>query len=317
MNPTISVIVPCYNVEQYLPKCIESILAQTYQNLEILLVDDGSPDRCGAICDEYAEKDGRIRVIHKPNGGLADARNAALDVMTGDYVVCIDSDDYVSPTHIEGMYNLANKYDAEIAVNCWCTFLDGSDPQPKVYGKERVMTNMEAIEAMFYQEMFDTCAWGKIYKSELFDGIRYPKGILFEDLPTTYKLFLKANKVAYSPEQSYYYLIRKASIEGSRFSDNKYESALKIIDIMESDKNVLAPIINSYNCRKVSLMFHILLQMPTSYKGKLDLEKRIKVVRWNVIKDKRARKITQFACMISYLGFDTIKILFKIFHSRH
>lgn len=107
LQPLISVIVPCYNVEEYLPKCIESILNQTYRNLEILLVDDGSPDNCGRICDEYAAKDSRIRIIHKKNGGLSDARNAALDVMTGEYVTFIDSDDYVSDDYVEYLYPLA------------------------------------------------------------------------------------------------------------------------------------------------------------------------------------------------------------------
>ena len=106
LQPLISVIVPCYNVEEYLPKCIESILNQTYRNLEILLVDDGSPDNCGRICDEYAAKDSRIRIIHKKNGGLSDARNAALDVMTGEYVTFIDSDDYVSDDYVEYLYKI-------------------------------------------------------------------------------------------------------------------------------------------------------------------------------------------------------------------
>ena len=103
-QPLISIIVPCYNVEQYLPKCIESILAQTYRNLEILLVDDGSPDRCGEICDEYAKKDSRIKVILKPNGGLSDARNAALDVMQGEWVTCVDSDDFIIPDYVSTLY---------------------------------------------------------------------------------------------------------------------------------------------------------------------------------------------------------------------
>jgi glycosyltransferase involved in cell wall biosynthesis len=129
-QPLVSVIVPCYNVEQYLPKCIDSILYQTYKNLEVWLVDDGSPDKCGAICDEYAKKDARIKVIHKKNGGLADARNVALDVMTGEYVVCVDSDDYISPTHIEGLYHLIEKYSADVSVNTFCSFYEGSSPNP-------------------------------------------------------------------------------------------------------------------------------------------------------------------------------------------
>lgn len=117
-------------------RCIKSVLEQSYKNLEIWLVDDGSPDGCPAMCDEYAAKDTRIRVIHKQNGGLADARNAALDRMTGDYVVCVDSDDYVSPTHIEGLYNLAKKYDADIAINTCCMFFDGTKPNPTKPGNK-------------------------------------------------------------------------------------------------------------------------------------------------------------------------------------
>ena len=114
LQPLISVIVPCYNVEEYLPKCIESILNQTYRNLEILLVDDGSPDNCGRICDEYAAKDSRIRIIHKKNGGLSDARNAALDVMTGEYVTFIDSDDYVSDDYVEYLYKIIKESGVKI-----------------------------------------------------------------------------------------------------------------------------------------------------------------------------------------------------------
>lgn len=120
--PLISVIVPIYNVEQFLPKCIDSILVQTYKNIEILLVDDGSPDRCGEICDEYAQKDKRIRVIHKPNGGLSDARNAALDLMQGEWVTCVDSDDFITPDYLETLYGLCNKYNCKMSVADWFIF---------------------------------------------------------------------------------------------------------------------------------------------------------------------------------------------------
>lgn len=160
--PLVSVIVPCYNVEQYLPQCIDSILNQTYQNLEVWLVDDGSPDRCGEICDEYAKKDARIKVINKKNGGLADARNVALDVMTGEYVVFVDSDDYISPTHIEGLYHLIEKYGADVSVNTFCSFYEGSSPNPSPKStKDWVLDGLHAAEIMFYQEHFDTTAWGK------------------------------------------------------------------------------------------------------------------------------------------------------------
>lgn len=312
-QPLVSVIVPCYNVEQYLPKCIDSILNQTYKNLEVWLVDDGSPDKCGAICDEYAKKDGHIKVIHKKNGGLADARNVALDVMTGEYVVCVDSDDYISSTHIEGLYHLIEKYGADVAVNNSCNFLEGTIPHSaKKVEKDIVFgTGLKAVEAMFYQELFDTCAWGKMYKADLFDGIRYPKGLLFEDLPTTYRLLLKANKVAFNDEQSYFYLLRSNSIEGAAFSPHKLDSGLQLMALMDKDRDKLQPIIKSYNCRIVSFVFHLLLQMPEGYEHRKDFENRIKKVRWSVLTDNRARKKARFACMLSFIGFGVVQKIFN------
>lgn len=313
----VSVIVPCYNVEQYLPKCIDSILNQTYKNLEVWLVDDGSPDRCGEICDKYAKKDTRINVIHKKNGGLADARNVALDVMTGEYVVCVDSDDYISPTHIEGLYHLIEKYRADVSVNTFCSFYEGSSPNPSPKStKDRVLDGLHATEMMFYQEHFDTTAWGKMYKASLFDGIRYPKGLLFEDLPTTYRLLLKANKVVFNDEQSYFYLLRSNSIEGAAFSPHKLDSGLRLMAMMDKDRDKLQPIINSYNCRIVSFIFHLLLQMPEGYEHRNDFERRIKKIRLSVLMDNRARKKARLACLFSFIGFGLVQKIFNKVKTR-
>ena len=152
-NPKVSILVPIYNVEKYLPRCIESVLSQDFKAYELILVDDGSPDQCPQICDEYAKKDTRIKVIHKKNGGLADARNVALDVMTGEYVVCVDSDDYISPTHIEGLYHLIEKYGADVSINTFCSFYEGSSPNPSPKStKDWVLDGLHATEMMFYQE---------------------------------------------------------------------------------------------------------------------------------------------------------------------
>ena len=317
-QPLVSVVVPCYNVERYLPKCIDSILSQTYKNLEVWLVDDGSPDRCGEICDEYAKKDARIRVIHKENGGLADARNVALDVMTGEYVVCVDSDDYISPTHIEGLYRLIEKYGADVSVNTCCPFLEGMRPCPaKKSAQDVVFTSgVKAVEAMFYQEMFDTSAWGKMYKTELFDGVRYPKGLLFEDLPTTYRLLLKANRVVFNDEQSYFYLLRGNSIEGAAFSPHKLDSGLQLMDLMDRDRDKLLPIIKSYDCRMVSFVFHLLLAMPEGYGHRKEFEERIRKVRWKVLMDRRARKKARVACLLSFVGFGLVQKVFNRIKTR-
>ena len=313
----ISIIVPCYNVEQYLSKCIDSILNQTYQNFEVWLVDDGSPDRCGEICDEYAKKDARIKVIHKKNGGLADARNVALDVITGEYVVCVDSDDYISPTHIEGLYHLIEKYGADVSVNTFCPFYEGASPNPSPKSaKDWVLDGLHATEMMFYQEHFDTTAWGKMYKASLFDGIRYPKGLLFEDLPTTYRLLLKANKVVFNDEQSYFYLLRSNSIEGAAFSPHKLDSGLRLMAMMDKDRDKLQPIIKSYNCRIVSFVFHLLLQMPDGYAHRNDFERRIKTIRLSVLMDNRARKKARLACLLSFIGFGVVQKIFNKVKTR-
>ena len=180
MNDLISVIVPVYDVERYLARCIDSILAQTYQNLEIFLVDDGSPDRCGEICDAYAEKDNRIQVIHKKNGGLSDARNAALDICTGEYISFVDSDDYVSDDFIETMHHAIKDYQAKLAV-CGIMKFDESGKISVDYAPsdtEKCVSGEEMVEMTIWRP----AAWNKLYHRSLFEGIRYPFGKLYEDL---------------------------------------------------------------------------------------------------------------------------------------
>ncbi|MCS2696490.1 glycosyltransferase [Phocaeicola dorei] len=157
-------------MEEYLPKCIESILNQTYRNLEILLVDDGSPDNCGRICDEYAAKDSRIRIIHKKNGGLSDARNAALDVMTGEYVTFIDSDDYVSDDYVEYLYKIIKESGVKLSVSSYQTFVDDSSAEICTNNPlfVKIVHTNDALTGMFYQQIFDTSAWAKMYHRSLF-----------------------------------------------------------------------------------------------------------------------------------------------------
>lgn len=309
-NRLISVVVPCYNVEQYLPKCIDSILNQTYKNLEVWLVDDGSPDRCGEICDEYAKKDARIKVIHKKNGGLSDARNVALDAAKGEYIVFVDSDDYIAPNHIRGLYELLMEYHADIAVNPPCIFLQESTPRPYEDDRTSVFSGTEALENMFYQKQIETSAWGKMYKRSLFDGIRYPYGLYFEDNPTTYKLFFKSNCVVFQNHQSYFYLIRPNSIEGAVFSQKKLDDSLKIIDMLESDKD-LQSFSKALHCKIVSFAFHILFQMPIGMKERSIFITKIKQYRSEIVFNKNARGKTRLACLLSFLGFTFTQNLFK------
>lgn len=318
MTPLISIIVPVYNVELYLSKCVDSILAQTYTNLEIFLVDDGSSDRSGKFCDEYAELDGRVKVIHKRNGGLSDARNAAIDVATGEYITFIDSDDYVTKDYITTLYSLIEKYKCKVSVALYTAFVEGSNPEVvnELY-KEDCQTNIKAIEEMFYQEKYDTASWAKLYHSSLFTtGIRYPKGIVYEDLATTYLLIFQSDKVAFCNRRIYNYLLRRDSIEGSAFSSKKMDSALKVCELMESHLDILARVMQAYQCRIMSFFFHLLLKMPDNYEHRDMLYNKIKAIRWSVLCNSRARVKARMASLLSYFGLGVVRSVFHLVDKR-
>lgn len=319
-NPLISIIVPCYKVEKYLHKCIDSIICQTYSNLEIILVDDGSPDNSGKICDEYAKRDNRIKVIHKKNGGLSDARNTAIDIATGEYILFIDSDDYVSFNHVEHLYEVISKYNSDIAIEDLTPFYEGTEPDTSYNEKKKdlVFNSNDALIKMFYQKDFDTCACSKLYNKKLFESIRYPKGWLYEDLSTTYRLIQRCNKVAFSYFKDYYYLLRCNSIEGSPFNPKKYESCMNIITQLERDrKDMSSEVQKALDCRIVSFAFHILAETPTKY---IDIRKSlfdiIKLKRKRVLFDMKARKKTRIACMLTYIGLWSIDFFYNFGKSR-
>ena len=318
MKPLISIIVPVYNVETYLAKCVDSILAQTYTNLEIFLVNDGSSDCCGKLCDEYAKEDKRIKVIHKKNGGLSDARNVAIDVTTGEFITFIDSDDYVTDDYIMTLYSLIEKYECKVSIALYNTFVEGSKPKVvnRVY-REDCQTNIKAIDEMFYQEKYDTASWAKLYHSSLFaTGIRYPKGIVYEDLATTYLLIFQSDKVAFCNRRIYNYLLRRDSIEGSSFSSKKMDSALKVCELMESHLDILGKVMQAYQCRMMSFFFHLLLKMPDGYEQRNMLYKRIKAIRWSVLCNSRARKKARVASLLSYFGLGVVKGVFHLIDRR-
>lgn len=228
MDDLISVIVPIYKVEKYLKKCVESILEQTYSNLDIILVDDGSPDNCGNIIEEFRKKDERIRTIHQKNGGLSDARNSGIKIAKGKYIVCIDSDDWIEKDMIEVLYNDIINTNSDISV---CEFVEEDDFQnilsTKKYTNEIIEFNSkEALKSLIKQDILTNHAWNKLYKASLFEGVEYPKGQLMEDVSTTYKLFEKANKIVYQNTSLYHYIQRGTSILGNitekRINDQEF-----------------------------------------------------------------------------------------------
>lgn len=224
-NQLISIIVPVYKVEPYLRKCVDSILAQTYRNLEIILVDDGSPDNCGAICDEYAGKDSRVKVIHKENGGLSDARNAGMEIMSGKYVAFVDSDDWIEPQMYQRLLELMEHYEAEMAFAGVAdeVLQDGAVHTVKTSNYGNTPFAEDKIAAMRRYFLGSWAAWDKLYRADLFDGIWYPVGEINEDEAIVLLLLDRCNKVCYTNELFYYYVRRidGTSITTSSFSEKK------------------------------------------------------------------------------------------------
>lgn len=220
----ISVIVPVYNVEAYLGRCMDSILAQTYQNLEVILVDDGTKDASDKICDDYAARDPRVKVIHKENGGLSSARNAGIDIARGDYLGFVDSDDWIEPEMYETMLSLAQKY--EVKLVCAGRYDFSSRRNEKTVGlcpkKEEVITGMELLGRTFTWDGCDSAAWDKLYHRSLFETIRYPLGQISEDVAMFYKLAELVDRAVMCDKPLYNYYHRPGSITTAKLSDKTF-----------------------------------------------------------------------------------------------
>lgn len=216
-NKLVSIIVPIYGVEAYLDRCIISLRNQTYRNIEIILVDDGSPDSCPSICDRHAEEDKRIRVIHKKNGGLSDARNCGITYAVGDYIAFVDSDDYISCYFVEILLLLAIENEADIVV-CKYDMFSGERYEKKKenYNIIDVYCGHKQIMDNFFNKNcgISVVSWTKLYRRKLFNNIEFPVGRNYEDEATTYKVFYKASKTVYTNAVLYYYFQRSNSITG-------------------------------------------------------------------------------------------------------
>ena len=231
MEDIISVVVPIYKVEKYLAQCIESIIRQTYQNLDILLIDDGSPDNCGEICESYAQKDGRITVFHKKNGGLSDARNYGIKQAKGKYICFIDSDDCIDKQYIEILYHMCKENNCKIAQCDYLKFWDKDEPSlPKEEVVQKKISVDEMLEGLYTNHHIQNIiACNKLYDISLFQDILYTVGKIHEDEFTTYKLFLKCDYIMCINQKLYFYRQREDSITGVKFSYKRldYLKALK------------------------------------------------------------------------------------------
>lgn len=219
MKPLISVIIPVYKVEAYLTACVESVLAQTYQNFEIILVDDGSPDNCPQMCDEFAARDSRIRVIHKPNGGLSSARNAGIDGAKGEYLAFLDSDDLWTPVFLERLYRAIGETGADLAVCLFRRFRGEPPRELPEAAQTLLLTQREAFECLFgVRNENMVVAPNKLYSADTFREIRYPVGKLHEDEAVIHEILGLTQKVAWVDEAHYLYRESSNSITTAKFS---------------------------------------------------------------------------------------------------
>lgn len=223
----ISIIVPIYKVELYLKRCIDSIIKQSYENFELILVDDGSPDNCPAICDEYEIKEKRVKVIHKNNGGLSDARNAGLAVATGEYIVFVDSDDWVTPNYLEALLRGIKKSGADIC-ECGVVYTKGESELSEIIDETvNSYSTEKGLKLLIEDKVFHQYVWNKIYRRAIIQNIVFPKGKTNEDEFWTYQIFGNAKSIARIQAPLYYYFQRNDSIMGEGYS-------LKRLDALEA-----------------------------------------------------------------------------------
>ncbi len=301
MSGLVSVIIPCYNSEKYVVKCVDSILAQTYREMEIILVNDGSKDRTGEILHEYAEKDSRVKVIDKENGGLSDARNKGIEDATGKYIVFVDSDDYVLANHVESLVALIEKYDCKMAISPFELVNEGEEIGRQAEHTERVYEPAECLGDMFYQRTFETTAHDKIYRRELFDEIRFKKGLIYEDLYIMPDLIMSCERIAFTTEKTYAYVMRNGSIEGSGFTDKKYSSVREIVEKIDRDTR-LDPIRRAADCRIFSLISRMYFSMPEGHPERGRVWEEMKRRRKGIAFNGKARMKNRLAAVLTYLG---------------
>ena len=283
-NHKVSIIVPVYNVEAFLDECVQSVLAQTYENIEIVLIDDGAKDNSGKMCDDYALKDERIVVIHKENGGLSSARNAGIEKATGDYLIFVDSDDVISPSMVETMVSKALEYDTDI-VSSRITenrdLLEKGDKQ-----KVKVFDIHDALKDIFYDGIILTSASGKMYSKDLWKSIRFPVGWLFEDYATIYKVIMASKgKVVSFDDYNYYYRPNPNSITKTAFYHKRmqfYEVNERVVsDVKEIYPDLLSVIRHRVTRQSISYFRDMGV---SDYDNKEDYKYVVKMVRKGIFK---------------------------------
>lgn len=305
MKQLVSVIVPVYNIDFFLPECIESILKQTYTQIELILVDDGSTDKSGEICEYYKKKDSRIIVLHKQNGGLSDARNAGIDIAKGNYITFIDGDDTIERNYIDYLVSLLQKYNVDIAA---CR--EYRDVKHLIEASTLFLSFEEIMKYILTDKIVTPSAWGKMYSIALFKDIRYPKGMLFEDFATIYKLLYKSGSIVQSNKELYFYRPNPTGIMLSPFN----KKCLDIIKVHNEAIEFMEHVLPDYVCLvKARKVRHCLFMLVKCIKSAGDNSKYELLFRNEINGNYKCFLNSDFAikeklaCILQYISYNLFR----------
>lgn len=313
LNPLVSIIIPVYNAAQYLPTCIENILSQTYKNIEVILVDDGSTDNSYEICLDYMKKYDYIFTFHKENGGTASARNYGVDRSKGDYIAFIDTDDEITEDYIEFLYDLLIKNDGDISL---CGYQKYFGEVPPVITEKKgdinVFSAEAALEDLLYRRHFTSSPWGKLIKREVFFKGVFPEGMLYEDLAVVYKWFGESGRIVYSPHVRYFYLQRQGSSMHSQFDIKKWDRITITLEMCRYIEEHYPQLVPAMKSRLLITTLQVLREVPLSkkyVKYRKQLKKYLKDTRSTVLFDKKNGNKARIMALCAYLPYSLLKYM--------
>lgn len=312
----VSIVVPVYKVEKYLKRCLDSIITQTYNDIEVILVDDGSPDKSGKICEEYAAKYPYFKVIHQKNMGLSSARNSGTKNASGDYVTYIDSDDFVSPDYIEYLMGLIEKYDADVSI---AYFVYQYDNKPikecRMESYSECLTPIQALKRMNYGQGMTVTAWAKMYKRELVLRYPYPVGRLYEDVATTYKIVGDCQRIAYGNQQIYYWVQRLESIMHATFNEKQYDGIISASEQLQYVKEKYPEAKDAAIYRYAAKCVELFAASIHSQVGNREFKRLREYAApyiWTVIRDPNAKLSIKLRLLSIYWGYIPALITCKL-----
>lgn len=315
MSTKVSIVIPVYNIQNYIRDCLVSVINQTYKNIEIIIVNDGSTDDSRNICLEFKDKDRRIKLFDKKNGGLSDARNYGIKKSTGDMIFLLDGDDIISDECIEKLVKTYETQKVDIVTSKYTKIKTTIRPFNNIKSDCHLYSKEEALKELLYQSGCTTSAWGKLYARRLFSDISYPKGKLHEDLPVTYKLFYKADKIAMLDDELYGYRIRPGSITNTKYSKARAVS----MDFAEEETKFISrympQIIKAAYNREFMESIYTVIAIGNEKIYKKEKERAsaiIKKYRWTVILDKDSTKTTRRFAILSIFGPSAVAKIVRV-----